>query len=105
MSKRNIVIVLAAITALIHLYVGISVPAPLLLLNGIGFLVLIAARYFIPQLIQYRQAIHYALIAYTAITIIGYFAAWGVEGFSDVTGMIAKVVEVALIAVLALDRD
>ncbi len=105
MSRRNLILILTLITAIIHIYVGAVVPATILLLNGIGFLALAAARYFIPQLAPYKNIIHWAFIAYTAITIVGYFARWGVDGLTDPTGMAAKIVEVALIIILFLDRD
>ncbi len=101
--KRYAIIALAVITALIHLVLGINPLNPLFLLNGVGYVVLIVALYFIPQLAGRRALIRWALLAYTAVTFVLYFAfnwpnIWGPAGLID------KAVELVLIILLWLDR-
>lgn len=51
------VIVLALGTAAIHLYLGLS-GFPLFVLNGLGYLALVAALYLpVPRLARYRDAV------------------------------------------------
>lgn len=91
------VIILAAITAFIHLYLSFQFPdGPDLafLLNGIGYLALVGAIYApIPLLARYRGLFCWLLIAYTALTILLWFF------FSDNwrLGSFDKAVEIALI--------
>ena len=101
---KNAIIALAAITGIIHLVLGFQIPDELFILNGIGFFGLTALLYFVPQAAQYRTIIHYALIVYTIITIIAYFAFQGVGGFSSPVGMLTKLVEVVLAGLLIATR-
>jgi hypothetical protein len=94
MSNRNIVIALTLATAVIH----IALLNPLMVLNGVGYLVLLAALYWVPQTAAYRPQLRYALIIYTAVTILGYFAING--DFTSVVGMGTKAIELALIVFL-----
>jgi hypothetical protein len=101
--KRYAIVALTVITALIHLGLGISPLNPLFLLNGIGYLVLIVALYFISQLAGQRSLIRWVLLAFTAITFVLYFAfnwpdIWGAIGLID------KAIELILIILLWLDR-
>ena len=101
--KRYAIIVLTVVTALIHLGLGISFSDPLFLLNGVGYLVLIIALYFIPQLAGQRALIRWALLAFTAVTFVLYFVfnwpdIWGPAGLID------KAIELVLIILLWLDR-
>ncbi len=100
------IIALTVITAVIHLGLGLFFGAinPMFLLNGVGYLVLLAALYFIPQLAPQRSLIRWVLLAYTAVTFILYF----VFNWPDVwgpIGLIDKGVELVLIILLWLDRD
>lgn len=104
-SRRYLIILLAVATGLIHLIVLgflFGGPQPLFILNGLGYLALIAALYFIPQLAGSRGLIRWVLIAYTAITLIAYF----VMNWPDVwgpMGLITKAIEVVLIVLLLMD--
>jgi hypothetical protein len=124
------IIVLVALTALIHLQRGIgmsfgggpggSPPGPpggapggfnimqvlplplptLFLLNGIGYLVLVIALY-LPALHRYQRIVRWLLILFAAVTIIMYFL---VVGFRlNPIGIIDKVVEVTLIVLLLIE--
>ena len=91
-------IVLTLTTAIIHLYLG-SLGFPLFVLNGLGYLALLAALYLpIPQLTPYRRTIRWVLVGYTALTIILWLVITG--GASTTIGYIDKIVEVLLIILL-----
>lgn len=93
------IIVLTAATALIHLYLGL-LGFPLFILNGLGYLTLLAALYLpVPQLARYRNAARWVLVGYTALTIF----LWILVGARTPIGYIDKLIEVALIALLILD--
>ncbi len=98
------IIVLTIATALIHLVLAFVYPDPqmmvLFILNAAGFLILLVA-YFLPQLAGYRNITRWLLIAFAAVTIIGYFVVNGVK--MDPLGLITKAIEVALIVLLWLD--
>jgi len=102
--RRYAIIALTVITALVHLGLGITTSNNLFLLNGVGYLALIVALYFIPQLAGQRALIRWVLIAYTAVTFVLYFVfnwpnIWGPAGLID------KAIELILIVLLWLDRN
>jgi hypothetical protein len=85
-------------TALIHLQ--LNFPDPVFILNGLGYLALLAALYLpVPQLARYQNALRLALIGYTALTIF----LWILLGARTPIGYIDKIIEVALISLLLLD--
>ena len=84
-----------------HRYYGSN---PLFILNAVGYLVLIVALYFIPQLAGQRALIRWVLLGYTAVTFVLYFVfnwpdVWGPAGLFD------KAVELVLMILLWLDRN
>lgn len=94
------IVVLAGTTGLIHLNLG----TPLFFINGVGFIGLAGALYLVPE--DYRPLVRDTLIAYTAVTFVGYFALKGLAvGLTDGTGLLTKLVELGLFALLWLDRD
>lgn len=109
MNARNFgalqiaIILLAAATAIIHIFLGLpsdQMPGglPLFLLNGAGYLVLVAALY-LPQLGKYHKYIRWALIAFTAVTVL----AWVAIGMRTNIAYIDKIIEVALIVLLLVE--
>ena len=95
------IIALTIATAIVHLYLGFQ-GLPLFVLNGLGYLTLLAALCLpIPQLIPYRSLIRWALVGYTALTIVLWLVITG--GASNATGYIDKVVEVLLIVLLVAE--
>lgn len=93
------IIVLTVATALIHLYLGL-LGFPLFILNGLGYLTLLAALYLpVPQLARYHGAARWVLLGYAALTIF----LWILVGARTPLGYIDKLIEVALIALLILD--
>jgi hypothetical protein len=94
------IILLAVATAIIHFVLAPMAGVPFIL-NGIGYIALVVALY-LPQLRQYQSLIRWALIGYTALTIV----LWAILNgdFTDPIGVIDKLIEVALIACLVLEQ-
>jgi hypothetical protein len=85
-------------TALMHFF--LVFPSLLFMLNGVGYVVLLAALYLpIAQLAPYRRQIRWALMAYTAVTIVAWIAigSWGLYAYAD------KLIEVVLLVLLWLE--
>lgn len=105
-SRQWVIVGLTVATAVIHFilaFMGDSVDV-LFVLNGLGYLALIAALYFLPQLAGQRSLIRWALMGYTAVTFILYFVfnwpnIWGPLGLID------KSIELILIILLWLDKN
>lgn len=77
---------------------GATVP---FILNGLGYLTLLAGLWFKPAFLAGRERLfHYAFMAFTAVTIVAYFAVNGADSFSNPVGLADKVIEVVLIAAL-----
>ena len=85
-------------TASIHL--SLNFPDPGFILNGLGYLTLLAALYLpVPQIARYRDVVRWVLIGYAALTIL----LWILLGDRTAIGYTAKAIEVALILLLLLD--
>lgn len=101
------VIVLTVATALIHLYlstvmIGLGMNGTMFILNGLGYLALLAALFLpIPVIQNYRPLFRILMIVYTLITIF----AWVAVGARDAWGFTDKAIEVALVILLWLDRS
>lgn len=96
------IIALTVVTAGIHLYLGISSGLPPFVLNGLGYLTLLAALCLpIPQLSPYQNAIRWLLIGFAALTIVLWLVITG--GNSTAIGYIDKIVEVLLIVLLVAE--
>lgn len=92
------IIFLTVATAIVHLYLGFG-GLPLFVLNGLGYLALLAALYLpIPRLAPYQGIVRWVLIGYTALTIVLWLLITG--SASNATGYIDKVVELLLILLL-----
>ena len=116
--------VLAGATALIHLWLGaltsmmlatqpelvasvggatmLTVMAALFSANGAGYVVLPAALYLPhPALRRVRRATRWALIGFTAVTVVAYFAM--IQGQFDALGLADKAIEALLVALLVVE--
>jgi hypothetical protein len=92
------IVLLTLCAALIHLQ--LAFPDPAFILNGLGYLALLAALYLpVPRLERYRNAVRWALIGYTALTIF----LWILLGARTPIGYTAVAIEVALITLLLLE--
>ncbi len=93
-------IILTVGTALIHLYLGLRGGVPLFVLNGLGYLALLAALTLpIPRASGYRDLARRILIGYAALTV--FF--WIIVGARTPLGYADKLVELALVALLLLE--
>ena len=95
------IIILTLVTAILHFSLG----EPLFILNGLGYLALLAA-YFLPLALfqRYHRLIRWAFAGYTLLTIILYFVfhpngSWQSDGL----GLLTKLVEVVLLLLLAYE--
>jgi hypothetical protein len=102
-TLHAVIIITTLITAIIHLVVLsylLGAISPLFVLNGLGYLVLLAAWYFTPGfLANQRTALHIVFILYTLVTIIAWVA---IGDMSDPLGIITKLDEVILVIALVL---
>ena len=96
------ILLLTAATAIIHLV--LAIPANILFyLNGLGYLGLGAALYFVPQLANRRSLVRWVLMGYTAVTIVLFFVFNAGTGYGTL-GLIDKAIELVLVVLLWLDR-
>jgi hypothetical protein len=92
------VAVLTLMAAVVHLL--LLFPDPVFILNGIGYLTLLAALYLpITRLVPYQRAVRWTLIGYAALTIL----AWVAIGERTPLGYSTTAGEVALIALLLIE--
>ena len=99
------IILLAVITALIHLYLGVSDfikgragPLPIMFIfNFVGYIVLVTALY-LPPLQRIQQITRWILIAFTTVTIIMWYLISA--SHPDIVDYVDKLVEVVLIILL-----
>lgn len=107
-QKEGLIVLMTLITAIIHLFVGLPVLPlgldTLLFLNGVGYLVLLYLWKRPPAFLG-KGVVRGVFILYTAVTVIGYFAMWGVDGLLDPLGMFTKLVEIVLIFLLWTVRE
>lgn len=92
------IIALTAATALIHIWLAIPDNLIIFYLNGLGYLALVTALY-LPQLSAYHRLVRYALIAFAAVTIVG----WAIIGERSAIAYVDKLIEVALIVLLVIE--
>jgi hypothetical protein len=103
------IFVLTLATAGIHLYLaltaipymGLNFGVMLFILNGLGYLGLLAALQLpIPQLARFRSAARWALIGFAALTIVLFFI---MAPEYTILGYVDKAIEAALISLLLAD--
>jgi len=98
------IVLLTLATAFIHFALNFMMGKLDLLftLNGLGYLTLLVALLLpLPILSRYRSVIRVIFIGYTLITI----GMWLAFGARDTLGYTAKIIEVALVVLLVLDRS
>lgn len=104
-NLRIVILITGLFTAIVHLVVlniGIVAeygrPDPLFTLNGLGYLVLLAAYFWkTPALKQRHGFVSWAFIAFTAVTILAWVAVGAREG---ILPYLTKLSEVILLAAL-----
>lgn len=101
------IIVLTIATAAIHLYlvkelVAAGMSGWMFILNGLGYLSLLAALFLpVPIFLRYRSVIRILLMLFTLVTILG----WVFMGARSIWGYTDKAIEIALLVCLWLDRS
>jgi hypothetical protein len=94
------ILLLVAATALIHLWLGVSAGLIMFIANGLGYLALAAVAYLpIASLARFRILAKWGLLAFAAVTIIG----WMVIGERSPIGFADKAIEVLLVILLLID--
>ena len=94
------IVLLAAATAVVHL--TLAFPDGMFILNGLGYLGLTAALFLPLQFFKdHRSLVRYTLMGFTLLTIV----LWAVMGMRNLIGFSDKVIEIALIALLWIDRN
>ena len=104
---KKAILILGLTTGLVHLVVlnfvlvanGMGVDL-LFTLNGLGYLVLLAA-FFNPKMAPRRNYIRWLLIVFTLLTIL----AWIIIGDRGWLGILTKLVEIALVVFLLNDPN
>ncbi len=92
------VVVLTLITAIVHL--SLLFPDPVFILNGLGYLTLLAALYLpLPQLAPHRRLVRWTLIGYATLTIL----TWVAIGERTMLGYSTMAEEVALVILLLIE--
>ena len=92
------VVALTLMAAVVHL--SLVFPDPVFILNGIGYLALLAALYLpVPRLVPHRRAMRWTLIGYATLTIL----AWVAIGERTPLGYSTTAGEVALVLLLLVE--
>jgi hypothetical protein len=93
------VVVLTLMAAIVHM--SRLFPDPVFVLNGLGYLTLLAALYLpIPRLVSHRRLVRWTLIGYATLTIL----AWVAIGERTLLGYSTTAGEVALVVLLLMER-
>jgi hypothetical protein len=93
------IIILAGITAIIHL--SLSFPDPMFILNGLGFFALTAALFLpLPFAKDHRSLVRYVFMGYCLLTA----ALWAAIGLRIPIGYTATTIEIILPILLWIDR-
>lgn len=104
LSPAKVAIILLTIaTAGIHF--SLLFPDPIFILNGLGFLALLAA-YFLPLPFakDNRSLVKWAFMGYTAVTIMAWIAIGEKSWPAGMMGYLTKLIEIALIVLLWRDK-
>lgn len=93
------IILLTLATALIHF--TLLFPDPVFILNGLGYLTLLAATYLpLPVAKDNPGLVRWAFLAFTAVTIIAWVIMGNKSWPAGALGYITKLIELVLIALL-----
>jgi len=76
-------------------HLSLLFPDPVFILNGIGYLTLLAALYLpVPRLVPHRRVVRWALVGYATLTILSWVAIGerALLGYSTTAGEVALVI-------------
>lgn len=97
LSTRRTIIILTLFTILTHLLAGVLTSDTLLLLNSVGYLVLLWLLLNPPSMLAGQKSlVRWGFIGYTVLTIILYFVFLGADAFTQPIGILTKIDEVLL---------
>ncbi|MBK8904262.1 MAG: hypothetical protein IPM53_23990 [Anaerolineaceae bacterium] len=105
-GRQKAIAALTVATALIHIVLGIMSEGTFMIifiLNGLGYLALLAGLYFLPQFAAQRSLVRWALLAFTAVTFVLYFVFNWPDIWSPM-GIVDKVIELLLIILLLQEQ-
>ena len=105
-GRQKAIVGLVVVTAVIHLALGVTSEGAFLilfLLNGIGYLALVAGLYFLPQLAERQPLTRWVLIGYAALTVVLFFVL-NPEPLASTLGLVTKAIEAALIILLLMEE-
>jgi hypothetical protein len=98
------IIALAVATAVIHL--TRNFPAPVFILNGLGYLALLAALYLpLAALEERRSLVRYGLMGFAALTILAWIGIGDKHLATGYVGYIDKAIEIMLILLLWMENQ
>lgn len=96
------IVVLVLFAAVVHL--SLNFPDPVFILNGLGFLGLLAALYLpLPFARDNRRLVRWLLIGYTAVTILAWVAIGEKQLPQGALGYVTALSEVVLVILLWLE--
>ncbi|MSP12598.1 MAG: hypothetical protein EXR62_06535 [Chloroflexi bacterium] len=88
---------LTVVTAVIHLYLGLTQNMPMFIVNGLGYLALLGALTLpLPQLAGRQKTITWLLMGFAAVTLV----LWLILGARNPLAYFDKLVEALLIIIL-----
>jgi hypothetical protein len=100
------IVILTVLTAVIHLFLGFRFSDTLFLINGVGYLVLLAALFLpLPFAKDHRGLVRWALIGFAALTIIAWLIIAEKAWPQAALGYATKAIELVLIVLLLADRN
>ena len=102
-ARQWLIVALVVAVAIIQFVLARTVDTTFLF-NGLGYLALVIALYFVPPLAPYRGWIRWALIIYTAFTFAVYFMLRSPALWFDTLGLLDQAIEAAIIALLLVDQ-
>ena len=102
--KQIAIAILTLATALIHF--SLLFPDVLFILNGLGYLTLLAA-YFLPLPFakDNRGLVRWAFIAYVILTILAWVAIGNKSWPAGALGYVTKLIEIVLVVLLWTDKE
>jgi hypothetical protein len=98
------IMALTAATAVIHL--TRNFPDPVFILNGVGYLALLAALYLPLAALEERRAlVRYGLMGFAALTILAWIGIGDKHLATGYVGYIDKAIEIVLILLLWMENQ
>lgn len=102
-AKQYVIIILTLATAFIHF--SLAFPDVLFILNGLGYLTLLAAMYLpLPFAKDNRGLVRWVFMGFTVVTILAWIAIGDKSWPAGQLGYLTKAIEVVLLGLLWTER-